>query len=183
MNSLLKNEYNIFHGFYKNIVSNISIEKKTFDYILDNIYSDYLSQTCVLKKYFIHNDLWSGNIFISTSPHNQVIFCDFESAIISTNLIDIGRIYTRGLVSRNYEKPYSLNPDNYLWTVFKEYYFDSITDIENSQAFIKSILYSVLRTINYYIKLSLACDDVKYLKSIERIINSLFIYLKEKQSS
>ena len=183
LNALLRSEYENFQVLYKRKLSNNSFYTKVYDYLLDHIQSDYIESRCNSKKYFVHNDLWSGNIFISTSPEKKIVFCDFERAIISSNLVDISRIYTRGLVSRNYYKPYSLIPDDYLWEIFKEYYFQSITDIENSIAFIKSILYSVLRTINYYIKLSMSSDNKIYSNSANRISNALLMYLKERESS
>ena len=60
----------------------------------------------------VHNDIWSGNIFVTKQTGAfQVVLLDYEWSRITTKLVDLARIYSRGLTVRNINKPYLLQPD------------------------------------------------------------------------
>ncbi len=164
--------------FYKNrLLENLN-SIKLFCYLLKDKLKERDSEIAV-----IHGDLWSGNVLLMEEKKSiKVGLFDFEWSSLGNPVVDISRIYSRGLVPRNLKKRYSVIPPPKLWEAFCKGYNNSKMLSEKGMLFKGSLIYSHIRTINYYKTLiELSYNNLlnqRILKTIFRISSSLVDYLQ-----
>ncbi len=155
-----------------------------FASLLKKAESFFLKQS--LKKTFINNDIWSDNIFIKMEGGNiEILLIDYEWSMVSSRIIDLSRIYSRGFQIRDRNKPYVMVPEEEMWSQFLAGYGEYDKKIEYSSSFIQAITYNSIRTINYYYKILTERDIGNLLKSnyflsMKRILSALVNYLHQQ---
>lgn len=129
---------------------------------------------------FIHGDLWSKNVLIKSGSKIEIGLLDFEWSCIGDPVLDIARVYSRGLVSLNVRKKYQITAPTHLWDAFCFGYGDGDKINMYSLPFIRSFIFTHIRTLNYYgtqINLTRnASKNLHALKTIFRITSALNEY-------
>lgn len=127
-----------------------------------------------------HGDVWSGNVIVS----DQIVgLVDFEWACISDPAIDIGRIYARGLVTRDLRRTYQLGPPPHFWEAFCSGYAHPVRTNQNSQQFSAGLVFGLVRTINHYASVIDASPQParrnQIIRTMGRISRALSSYVQQ----
>ena len=98
----------------------------------------------------IHGDLWSGNIIVLDSSMIEIALVDFDLSAIGDPVLDLAKLYCRGMVRLDHRATYTITPPRKLWLEFKTHYGNNCAADEKIPRFHLAILYNLTRTINFY---------------------------------
>ena len=109
------------------------------------------------ERRFVHGDLWSGNILLARDRGRcSIAFIDFESCMRSSTIVDVARVFSRGLTPRAPHIPYRLSPEKSLWESFLSGYGKGEHEVMGDGVLGTAVTYATVRTINHYFRLSCA---------------------------